>query len=152
MIDYKEVSKSLAYLIETMNGFDDEVLKYKYGKFLVNYKNYIENYAKEMSVNKLIALMLRAKINQSHFDYLYFPHLEEEDDIVVDDTVDIETVSQLQMDLLVRAGMDATTEPIEQGDIVTFRVTPEVGQEYHTLLAFAIDEYKDIIAQNDQNE
>ncbi len=63
------------------------------------------------------------------------------------DTVDIETVSQLQMDLLVRAGMDATTEPIEQGDIVTFRVTPEVGQEYHTLLAFAIDEYKDIIAQ-----
>jgi hypothetical protein len=62
--------------------------------------------------------------------------------------VDIETVSQLQHELLVRAGMPITTEPIDSDGInVTFRVTTEVGQEYHTLLAFAIDEYKDIIAQ-----
>ena len=77
MIDYEKVSKSLAYLIETMNGFQDEVLKYKYGKVLVHYKNYIENYSKGMSVNRLILLMLKSDIKKSHFDYLYFPHLEE---------------------------------------------------------------------------
>ena len=30
MIDYEKVFKTIAYLIETMNGFQDEVLKYKY--------------------------------------------------------------------------------------------------------------------------
>lgn len=152
MIDYKEVSKSLAYLIETMNGFDDEVLKYKYGKVLVHYKNYIENYASQLSVafNSVTRLYNRVQTmtKGNHNNYLYFPHLEDECEVVLD-TVDVETVSQLQMNLLVRAGMDATTEPIEQGDIVTFRVTPEVGQEYYTLLGYAIDEYKNIIAQNE---
>ena len=150
MIDYEKVCKSLAYLIETMNGFQDEVLKYKYSKALVHYKNYIETYKSNGARLGLHFQYLKVQQNTGgkHNAYLYFPHLNEEVGIV-DELVNIETVSQFQHDLLVKAGMPITTEPIEQGDIVTFRVAPEIGQEYFTLLAFAIEEYKTIIAQSE---
>lgn len=156
MIDYKEVSKSLAYLIETMNGFQDEVLRYKYSKVLVHYKNYIENCASPLSVafNSVTRLYDRVQeiTNGKHNNYLYFPHLEEEADIVFEELVNIETVSQFQHKLLVDAGMDATTEPVVSdgnGINVTFQVTPEVAEKYNSLLEYDISEWKLIIAQSE---
>ena len=78
--------------------------------------------------------------------------------VEIEIVVDIETVSQLQHDLLVRAGMDATTEPKaifnspspdKDGIHVTFRVTLEVAEKYNSLLKFCIEEYKAIIAQSE---
>ena len=138
MIDYKKVSKSLAYLIETMNGFNDSVLTYKYSKVLVHYKNYIENCASPLSkaFNSVTRLYDRVQsiTGTRHNNYLYFPHLEEEAGIVFDDTVGIITHSQLQHDLLVKAGMNALQQPSDSFDgLVTFRVTSEVGEKYNSL-------------------
>lgn len=157
MIDYKKVSKSLAYLIETMNGFSDEVLKYKYSKVLVHYKNYIEEFTKPLTQSirwtrlyDRIQTMLYGFSTGNHNNYLYFPHLEDECDIILDDTVDVETVSQLQMDLLVRAGMpDYIEAKATDGINVTFRVTSEVAEKYNSLLEFAISEWTLIIAQSE---
>jgi len=153
MIDYEKVCKSLAYLIETMNGFQDEVLKYKYSKVLVHYKNYIENCASPLSkaFNSVTRLYNRVQTmtKGNHNNYLYFPHLEEKCE-VVNQLVNIETVSQLQHDLLVKAGMDATNELIASDGInVTFRVTSDVAEKYNSLLEFCIEEYKAIIAQSE---
>jgi len=152
MIDYEKVSKSLAYLIETMNGFNDSVLTYKYSKVLVHYKNYIEKCALGVAFNSVTRLYDRVQsiTGTRHNNYLYFPHLEEEVELV-----DVETVSQLQMDLLVRAGMPITTEPVTSEEVtddgpkktkVTFKVTLEIAEKYQELLTYSIKEYKIIIS------
>jgi len=64
--------------------------------------------------------------------------------------VDIETVSQLQHDLLGRAGMEIDNEPITSDGVnVTFSVTPEVAEKYNSLLEFCISEWTLIIAQSE---
>lgn len=64
--------------------------------------------------------------------------------------VDIETVSQLQHDLLVKAGMEIDNELIASDGInVTFRVTSDVAEKYNSLLEFAISEWTLIIAQSE---
>jgi len=151
MIDYKKVSKSLAYLIETMNGFQDEVLKYKYSIVLVHYKNYIEKYNSNGGFYYHY-LQVKRHTEGKHNNYLYFPHLKEECEVVFDELVNIETVSQFQHKLLVDAGMDATTEPVVSdgnGINVTFQVTPEVAEKYNSLLEYDISEWKLIIAQSE---
>ena len=151
MIDYEKVCKSLAYLIETMNGFQDEVLKYKYSKALVHYKNYIETYKSNGARLGLHFQYLKVQQNTGgkHNAYLYFPHLNEEVGIV-DELVNIETVSQFQHKLLIDAGMLFTTEPFASDGVnVTFSVTPEVAKKYNSLLEFAMSEWTLIIAQSE---
>lgn len=150
MIDYEKVCKSLAYLIETMNNFDDEVLKYKYSKVLLHYKNYIENYIGENDIRGELKALLYIKRNaEKHLNYIYFPHLEEKCK-VVNELVNIETVSQFQHKLLIDAGMPFTTQPFASDGVnVTFSVTPEVAEKYNSLLEYDISEWKLIIAQNE---
>jgi len=77
MIDYEKVCKSLAYLIETMNNFDDEVLRYKYSKVLLHYKNYIESYRGKVDVESEIKSLIYLRKNaKKHLDILDFPHLD----------------------------------------------------------------------------
>jgi hypothetical protein len=76
MIDYEKVFKTIAYLIETMNNFDDEVLRYKYSKVLLHYKNYIENCIGENDIRgELKALLYIRRNAEKHLNYIYFPHL-----------------------------------------------------------------------------
>ena len=134
MIDYEKVFKTIAYLIETMNGFQDGVLKYKYNRVLISYKNYIESYKIRYIKKEFTELRYIKKNAEKHLNYMYFPHLEEEAGIVFDDTVGIITHSQLQHDLLVKAGMNALQQPSDSFDgLVTFRVTSEVGEKYNSL-------------------
>jgi hypothetical protein len=81
MIDYEKVCKSLAYLIETMNGFQDEVLRYKYSKVLLHYKNYIESWC-ILRVDLSDIIYIKRNAGEEHLNYIYFPHLEREYGVV----------------------------------------------------------------------
>lgn len=77
MFNYEKVFEAIAYLIETMNNFDDEVLRYKYSKVLLHYKNYIESYRGKVDVESEIKSLKYIRKNaKKHLDYLYFPHLD----------------------------------------------------------------------------